>query len=100
VTLGAWLAVRAGLAALPCDVRWRHLYGAGWLAGIGFTMSLFVGSLAFGDGPLLDAAKLGILGASLVAGAIGWAILRASGAAGIPGRRGGRDRARLRRGGR
>jgi NhaA family Na+:H+ antiporter len=76
VTLGAWLVIRGGLAALPDDVRWRHLYGAAWLAGIGFTMSLFVGSLAFGEGALLDAAKLGILAASLVAGLAGWALLR------------------------
>ena len=43
VTGAAWLAVRAGLADLPEGVTWRHVYGAGWLAGIGFTMSLFVG---------------------------------------------------------
>jgi NhaA family Na+:H+ antiporter len=76
VTLGAWLAVRLGLADLPDGVGWRHLYGAGWLAGIGFTMSLFVGSLAFGEGALLDAAKVGILAASLVSGLVGWALLR------------------------
>ena len=79
VTGAAWLAVRAGLADLPEGVTWRHVYGAGWLAGIGFTMSLFVGSLAFGEGPLLDAAKVGILAASLVAGVAGWATLRGAG---------------------
>jgi NhaA family Na+:H+ antiporter len=76
VTLGAWLVVRLGLADLPEGTTWWHLYGASWLAGIGFTMSLFVGALAFGEGPLLDAAKLGILAASLVAGGVGWALLR------------------------
>lgn len=76
VTLGAWLAVRLGLADLPDATRWRHIYGAGWLAGIGFTMSLFIGSLAFGEGPLLTDAKVGILSASLIAGLVGWLILR------------------------
>jgi NhaA family Na+:H+ antiporter len=60
-------------------VGWRHIYGAGWLAGIGFTMSLFVADLAFaeaGEAGLLTAAKLGILVASLIAGVGGWLILR------------------------
>jgi len=76
VVLFAWGVVRLGLADLPGDVSWRHVYGAGLLAGIGFTMSLFIGSLAFGEGELLDAAKLGILAASLLAGAAGWLVLR------------------------
>lgn len=76
VTLFAWLAVRLGLADLPAEIGWQHMYGVGWLAGIGFTMSLFVGSLAFGEGPMLDAAKLGVLAASVAAGAGGWVILR------------------------
>jgi NhaA family Na+:H+ antiporter len=64
---------------LPEGVGWRHIYGASWLAGIGFTMSLFVADLAFadaGEAPLLTAAKLGILVASLIAGLSGWLILR------------------------
>jgi Na+:H+ antiporter, NhaA family len=77
VTLLAWLAVRTGVSELPEGVSWRHVYGAGWLAGIGFTMSLFISDLAFASGSLLDTAKLGILVASLVAGVVGWAILRA-----------------------
>jgi len=76
VTLFAWLAVKFGLADLPTGLTWRHVYGAGWLAGIGFTMSLFVGGLAFGDGELLSQAKIGILAASVIAGGIGWLILR------------------------
>lgn len=84
VTGGAWLAVRAGLADLPAGTGWWHLYGVGWLAGIGFTMALFVGSLAFGAGPLLDAAKVGILAASLVAGLVGWAIIRIAPPPGMP----------------
>jgi Na+:H+ antiporter, NhaA family len=76
VTLGAWLAVKSGLSELPRGVGWRHIYGAGWLAGIGFTMSLFVTDLAFPEGPLTDAAKLGTLVASLISGVVGWTILR------------------------
>jgi len=64
------------LAHLPTGTTWLHIYGAGWLAGIGFTMSLFIADLAFGDSPTLQVAKVGILGASLVAGIVGWAILR------------------------
>jgi NhaA family Na+:H+ antiporter len=78
VTLASWLAVRSGLTDLPQGVGWLHIYGAGWLAGIGFTMALFVADLAFadaGEGPLLTTAKLGILVASLVAGVGGWLIL-------------------------
>jgi NhaA family Na+:H+ antiporter len=76
ITVFAWLAVRAGLASLPEGITWRHIYGVGWLAGIGFTMSLFIAELAFADEALLTAAKLGILVASLVCGGVGWLILR------------------------
>ena len=76
VTLFAWLAVKSGLSELPGGIGWRHIYGAGWLAGIGFTMSLFISDLAFPDGPLVGVAKLGILVASLIAGVVGWTILR------------------------
>jgi NhaA family Na+:H+ antiporter len=76
IFLFAWAAVRSGLAALPSDLRWPHIYGAAWLGGIGFTMSLFIATLAFGETPFLPVAKLGILVASLVAGAVGWAVLR------------------------
>ena len=89
----AWLAVRTGVASLPAAVTWRQLQGAACLAGIGFTMSLFIANLAFGVDPHggggagggsslhLDAAKLGILGGSLLSGALGWTLLaRAPGA--------------------
>jgi Na+:H+ antiporter, NhaA family len=75
VTLASWLAVRSGLASLPANVSWRHIHGAGWLAGIGFTMSLFMTGLAFTDDAHLTAAKLGILLASLTAGIAGSVIL-------------------------
>jgi NhaA family Na+:H+ antiporter len=76
ITLFAWLAVRSGLSELPEGIGWRHVYGVGWLAGIGFTMSLFISDLAFSDGSLIEDAKLGILCASLIAGVVGWTILR------------------------
>ena len=75
VMLASWLAVRSGLACLPENVSWRHIHGAGWLAGIGFTMSLFMTGLAFTDDAHLTVAKLGILVASLCAGIVGSAIL-------------------------
>ena len=60
----AWLAVRLGLADLPDRVSWRQVYGVAVLAGIGFTMALFVAGLAFAEPAQLEAAKLGILVAS------------------------------------
>ncbi|MEO8660834.1 MAG: Na+/H+ antiporter NhaA [Bryobacteraceae bacterium] len=76
ISLASWLAVRTGLAALPSGVTWSHIHGTGWLAGIGFTMSLFIAGLAFADPALLNMAKVGILVASLFAGAIGAILLR------------------------
>jgi NhaA family Na+:H+ antiporter len=72
----SWLAVRRGLATLPAGVTRRMLAGAGILGGIGFTMALFIAGLAFPDTRQLDAAKLGILGASALAGVIGYMLLR------------------------
>ena len=71
-----WLAVRIGLARLPEDLGWPHLLGTAALGGIGFTVSLFVTSLAFTDKPALEAAaKLGVLGGSLLAALLGVALL-------------------------
>lgn len=70
-----WLAVKVKLAQLPERVTWRHLIGAGMLAGIGFTMSLFITALAFADVESQNIAKVGILLASLVAGIAGYAVL-------------------------
>jgi Na+:H+ antiporter, NhaA family len=67
----SWLAVRAGAAALPSGVRWSDVLVVGLVAGIGFTMALFIATLAFPPGPLMEVAKLGILLASLIAGVIG-----------------------------
>ncbi len=76
ITLASWLAVRAGAASLPAGAGWAGVRGVSWLGGIGFTMSLFIANLAFEGGPLLNAAKLGILAASLIAGIAGWLLLR------------------------
>jgi NhaA family Na+:H+ antiporter len=72
-----WIAVRAGLAARPAGARWRQIYGAALLCGIGFTMSLFIGALAFPGRPeLADAAKIGTLAGSLLSAILGFAVLR------------------------
>jgi NhaA family Na+:H+ antiporter len=76
ISLASWLAVHMGIATLPDSVSWRMLRGVSWLGGIGFTMSLFVGALAFADEALLDSAKIGVLLASCVAAFIGWFMLR------------------------
>jgi NhaA family Na+:H+ antiporter len=74
----AWIAVRMGWAQLPADASWRQFYGVAILCGIGFTMSLFVGALAFGEGgDLDDAVKLGVLGGSLLSTVAGYLLLRA-----------------------
>jgi len=77
ITSFAWLAVRLRIAELPEGVRWRGIHAIGVMAGIGFTMSLFISGLAFEDGPHA-AAKLGILGASLVCGVSSWLLLRSA----------------------
>jgi NhaA family Na+:H+ antiporter len=76
VTGSCWLAVKLGIADLPRGVRWSELAACGLLAGIGFTMALFIGGLAFADGGRSETAKLGILTASVVAGVGGWLWLR------------------------
>lgn len=77
--LGAtWLAVRLGIGALPTGMTWRHVFGASWLAGIGFTMALFIANLAFkGEegSVMLSQAKIAILGASALAGVVGVVVL-------------------------
>jgi len=72
----AWLAVRGGLADLPRGVGWMHLLGAGILAGIGFTMSIFITTLAFESAAQQAAAKVAILIASSIAGGVGVLVLR------------------------
>jgi NhaA family Na+:H+ antiporter len=72
ITLFTWLAVKLRIAELPTRVEWPQLFSATWLAGVGFTMSLFIAGSAFEVGPLLDTAKLSILVASVLAGSIGF----------------------------
>ncbi len=77
IALFAWLATRVGVATLPAGAGWRSLVGVSCLGGIGFTMSIFIASLAFpGSASLLDSAKVGILAASIAAGLLGWGLLR------------------------
>ena len=75
VTLFSWLAVRSGRSTLPRGVTWPVLYGTACLAGIGFTMSLFISDLAFTDEALIGLAKVGILCASLIAAIWGTLVL-------------------------
>jgi NhaA family Na+:H+ antiporter len=77
VSLAAFLAVKFGLGRLPNRTTWSHMIGMGLLAGIGFTVALFVSALSFGDGSAgIDEAKVGIFLASIVAGLAGFAWLR------------------------
>jgi NhaA family Na+:H+ antiporter len=78
IMLFSWLAVRLGVALIPPAISWRHIVGVAWLGGIGFTISLFIAELAFETGAVGDAARVGILVGSIVAGAIGYGILRAT----------------------
>lgn len=80
ISLFSWVAVRLGWARLPSGVSWKHLLGAAWLAGIGFTMSLFIAQLAFDDPVAIAEAKLGILLASALSAGVGltWLFLSAA----------------------
>lgn len=72
-----WIADRTGFAKRPHGASWAQLYGVAALAGIGFTMSLFIGGLAFpGDEELVDKVKVGVLAGSLLSAALGFLILR------------------------
>lgn len=75
ICLFGYLAVKTGLATLADNVRWRQVFGGGCLCGIGFTMSLFVTTLAFGENQILDIAKIAILFASVLAGFAGAVLL-------------------------
>jgi NhaA family Na+:H+ antiporter len=77
VALLCFVAVATGTCRLPADLNWRHVIGAGFLGGIGFTMSIFITNLAFvGDAENVNASKMAILVASLTAGAVGFLWLR------------------------
>ncbi len=74
VSVFSWMAVRTGIAIRPVDLHWRLLAGGGLLAGIGFTMALFIANLAFSSS-LINAAKLGILSASVLSAVAGITLL-------------------------
>jgi NhaA family Na+:H+ antiporter len=80
IFLASFAAVAARICRLPLDLSWRHIFGAGLLGGIGFTMSIFITNLAFaGDMALIDESKLVILLASLCSGIVGFLWLRSFG---------------------
>lgn len=77
ISLFSYLGIKLGFAALPDDINFKQVIGVSFLAGIGFTMSIFVSSLAFqGNAALIDASKVGIIVGSLISGIIGYIILR------------------------
>jgi NhaA family Na+:H+ antiporter len=76
VTLAGWLVIRSGRADMPEGVTWSQLWGVSCLAGIGFTMSIFITGLAFSDATLISEAKIGILAGSLLSGIAGYVVLR------------------------
>ena len=67
--------IKLGFARLPHGANWMHIYGISCLAGIGFTMSLFIGSLSYGSAELMNEVRLGVLSGSLVSGILGFAVL-------------------------
>lgn len=71
-----WLTVRLGLARLPHGVSWGMIYGLSCLAGIGFTMSLFIGSLSFDDQSLMNSVRLGVISGSTLSAVLGFVVLR------------------------
>lgn len=73
-----WLMVKFKFAALPENANWMHMIGVSILAGVGFTMSLFITGLAFGDMQIIDQSKYGILVASVVSGVTGIIVLKRS----------------------
>ena len=74
-----WLLVKTKLAGLPQNAGWGHILGVSLLAGVGFTMSLFVTELAFDEAAIIDEAKYGILIASIIAGVAGIVVLKKTG---------------------
>jgi len=70
-----WIAALLGAGSLPTGARWLHLYGLSWLTGIGFTMSLFIGTLAFETSDYQDAVRVGVLGGSLICAVVGYLLL-------------------------
>jgi Na+:H+ antiporter, NhaA family len=76
ILLFSVIGVTTGICTLPSDLKWVHILGAGILAGIGFTMSIFIGLLAFNNPEMINTAKISILTGSLIAGIIGLILLK------------------------
>lgn len=76
IFLVSFLSVKLGLSILPEGLKWKHIFGAGLLAGIGFTMSIFITLLAFEDADLINQAKIAIMISSLLAGIVGFIWLK------------------------
>lgn len=76
VVVVCWVMVKLRIAKLPDNWRWAHLYGVALLAGIGFTMSLFITTLAFNDSGMIAEAKIGIFLASIISGTAGYLVLK------------------------
>jgi NhaA family Na+:H+ antiporter len=74
-----WTAVRLGIGSVPTGASWLQFYGLALLTGIGFTMSLFIGTLAFKDPELNDAVRIGVLAGSLVCAVAGYLVLYVAG---------------------
>ena len=72
----SYLSVKTGIANLPSDVNWKQIVGIGFLGGIGFTMSIFLSGLAFESYDLIATSKMAIFSASLLAGIVGFLILK------------------------
>jgi len=85
ILVASWMAVRSGLAVLPMGISWRQIAGVGALAGIGFSVSIFITDLAFSDSPEAAQAKIGVTAAALVASVLGWLLLRGTSGA-VPAR--------------
>jgi NhaA family Na+:H+ antiporter len=86
--IGIWLFARLSvstrLATPPQEMSWGKIFGASWVCGIGFTMSLFIATLAFGEGALLNMSKIGTLAASVGAGVCGSVFLLRCGKGRVP----------------
>jgi len=76
IPMFSWIAIKLKIAELPKSISFKHLIAVGFLGGIGFTMSLFINSLAFTDVELINSAKIGIIAGSLVSGLIGYFLLK------------------------
>jgi NhaA family Na+:H+ antiporter len=73
-----YVTVRMGFARLPQGVTWAHIYGLSCLAGIGFTMSLFIGGLSFSDAEMMNQVRLGVLSGSIISAILGYVVLMAT----------------------